>query len=98
MMQYTHRIIGLILLAVLVANCGIKKGLKDFPSIEKYDTIVPRLSYDTDTLKITTQAYLYQNKQKLWELYVQGDPYQIGLQTGALTQKLYQKQETVFFC
>lgn len=97
MMQYTHRIIGLILLAVLVANCGIKKGLKDFPPIEKYDTIVPRLSYDTDTLKITTQAYLYQNKQKLWELYVQGDPYQIGLQTGALTQKLYQKQETVFF-
>lgn len=97
MMQYTHRIIGLILLAVLVANCGIKKGLKDFPPFEKYDTIVPRLSYDTDTLKITTQAYLYQNRQKLWELYVQGDPYQIGLQTGALTQKLYQKQETVFF-
>lgn len=95
-----HRIyslVSVILLAVLVANCGIKKGLRDFPSIGQYDTLVPRLSYNTDSLKITTQAYLYQNKQKLWELYVQGDPYQIGLQTGALTQQLYQKQETVFF-
>ncbi|WP_410879135.1 C45 family autoproteolytic acyltransferase/hydolase [Myroides sp. DW712] len=97
MTRTIHRIFCCILLALLVANCGIKKGLKDFPHIEKYDTIVPRLTYDTDSLKRTTQAYLYHNKQKLWELYVQGDPYQIGLQTGVLTQKLYQKQETVFF-
>lgn len=97
MKHHIYSLVSVILLAVLVANCGIKKGLRDFPSIEQYDTLVPRLSYDTDSLKITTQAYLYQNKQKLWELYVQGDPYQIGLQTGALTQQLYQKQETVFF-
>lgn len=97
MKHHIYSLVSVILLAVLVANCGIKKGLRDFPSIEQYDALVPRLSYDTDSLKITTQAYLYQNKQKLWELYVQGDPYQIGLQTGALTQQLYQKQETVFF-
>lgn len=97
MIQRIHRITLLILLAVVLANCGIKKGLKDFPPLDQYDTIVPQLTYDTDSLKVTTQAYLYQNKQKLWELYVQGDPYQIGLQTGALTQKLYQQQETVFF-
>lgn len=97
MIQHIPRISVLVLLAVLLASCGIKKGLKDFPPLDKYDTLVPQLTYDTDSLKVTTQAYLYQNKQKLWELYVQGDPYQIGLQTGALTQKLYQQQETVFF-
>lgn len=97
MTQHFYRLISLILLALLVVNCGVRKGLKDFPPIAKYDTLVPKLIYDTDSLKITTQAYLYHNKQKLWELYVQGDPYQIGLQTGVLTQKLYQKQETVFF-
>ncbi|MDM1406901.1 C45 family peptidase [Myroides sp. DF42-4-2] len=97
MTQHKHKILPLLLLAFLLASCGIKKGLRELPSLEQYDTLVPQLSYNTDTLKITDQAYLYQNKQKLWELYVTGDPYQIGLKTGALTQQLYQKQETVFF-
>lgn len=92
-----NSLIAIVFFTVLFSNCGIKKGLRDFPSVKQYDTLIPRLIYNTDSLKITAQAYLYQNKQKLWELYVQGDPYQIGLKIGTLTEQLYQKQETVFF-
>lgn len=36
------------------------------------------------------------NKHGLWELYVEGDPLEIGLATGRMTQPLIYQQEEVF--
>ncbi|MGE4513656.1 MAG: C45 family autoproteolytic acyltransferase/hydrolase, partial [Chryseobacterium sp.] len=43
------------------------------------------------------QNYLTKNKQQLWELYIKGNPLQLGYNNGALTQNLMQKQEEIFF-
>lgn len=43
------------------------------------------------------QNYLTKNKQQLWELYIKGNPLQLGYNNGALTQSLMQKQEEIFF-
>lgn len=43
------------------------------------------------------QNFLTKNKQQLWELYIKGNPLQLGYNNGALTQKLMQEQEEIFF-
>lgn len=84
-------------LLLLASSCGVRKGLKVLPNLSQFDTIKPHVEELSATNRITDFAYLTRNKHQLWELYVTGDSYQIGLKTGALTQDLYQNQETVFF-
>lgn len=81
----------------MLLSCGIRKGLNDVPDFTGMDSTVPKVEIVNDSLRITKRGFLSKNKQQLWELYVSGDPYQVGLNTGALTAELYQKQETVFF-
>jgi len=77
-------------------SCGVSKSLKDIPDITSYNQIKPeRISISDSTYK-TSSAYLTANKYGQWELYATGDPYQIGLQTGAVTQELFEEQERAF--
>lgn len=92
-----YKFFSLFLIFFLCLSCGVNKGLKVLPAISIYDTVAPSVIKLTNSTSLSSNAFLLKNKQQLWELYVAGDPYQIGLKTGALTQNLYQKQETVFF-
>ncbi|MEC4113270.1 C45 family peptidase [Myroides pelagicus] len=87
----------ILMVCCLLLSCGIRKGLNDVPDFTGMDSTVPKVEIVNDSLRITKRGFLSKNKQQLWELYVSGDPYQVGLNTGALTAELYQKQETVFF-
>ncbi|WP_459209515.1 C45 family autoproteolytic acyltransferase/hydolase [Aquimarina rhabdastrellae] len=85
-----------ILLCQLFLACGISKSIKDRPDITQYTQEVPeRIRHNDSTFQVANN-YLTKNAQGLWELYVEGDPLEIGLATGKLTQELAQKQEDIF--
>jgi len=49
-----------------------------------------------DSLITCGDSWLKQNKFGIWELFVQGDSYSMGLKNGVLTKDLLQYQEKVF--
>jgi hypothetical protein len=81
----------------LTVSCGISKSLKHQPIISGYNQTIPVIDRKFDTLFVSGNNFLLKNKHQLWELYVEGDPLQIGLLSGALTDSLLKKQETIFF-
>lgn len=89
--------IVLIIMLFAGSSCGISKSIHHQPAISGYDQTIPRVdSFNGNSLHIG-QNSLLQNKQKLWELYVSGDPLQRGLITGSLTDSLLRRQEHIFF-
>nr|WP_183475932.1 C45 family peptidase [Mesonia hippocampi] len=85
------------LFALLLCSCGISKSIKHKPEISKYDYKIPKVIKHSDSLFTTKNNSLLQNKFGQWELYVSGNPMEIGLNTGALYEPLYHYQEEVFF-
>ncbi|MBK6281624.1 MAG: hypothetical protein IPF54_02185 [Draconibacterium sp.] len=49
-----------------------------------------------DSLITCSDSWLKQNRFGIWELYIQGDSYSMGLKNGILTKDLLQYQEKVF--
>ncbi|RZJ72536.1 C45 family peptidase [Flavobacterium sp.] len=91
-----QRIFSFILLTFLV-GCGTSGSLHHKPITKGYDSIAPKVQKISAERFISGNNFLLKNKQQLWELYVEGDPLQIGLETGALEDSLLKKQEKVFF-
>ena len=50
----------------------------------------------SDSLTICNNSWLNHNSYNLWELYVEGNPYERGVKTGMLTQNLIEYQEKAF--
>ena len=67
------------------------------PDISNYNTAKPIVIKQSDTVFTSGKNSLSKNKQGLWELYAEGDPLEIGLTTGALSDSLLKKQEEIFF-
>lgn len=89
--------IVLLLMLFTGSSCGISKSIHHQPAISGYDQTIPRVdSVNGNSIHIGRNS-LQQNKQKLWELYVSGDPLQRGLITGSLTDSLLKRQEHIFF-
>ena len=86
-----------VLLMVLLSSCGVKKSLNDRPDISKYKTTVAEREVINDSTFVVGNNFLTKNKQGLWELYVEGNPYQRGLAIGSLSRELMYRQEQVFF-
>lgn len=84
-------------LAWLLFSCGVSKSLHHTPQLTGYDATLPKVTRVGPTAFSSGKNFLLKNKQNLWELYVAGDPLQIGLQSGSLTDSLLKKQERVFF-
>ncbi|ROH98585.1 acyl-CoA--6-aminopenicillanic acid acyl-transferase [Chryseobacterium sp. G0240] len=83
--------------AFILTSCGVSKSLHHLPDIRQYSLEVPKVTRINDTTFSYNQNYLTRNKQQLWELYIKGNPLQLGYNNGALTQQLMQKQEEIFF-
>ncbi|PRB81216.1 C45 family autoproteolytic acyltransferase/hydolase [Chryseobacterium culicis] len=77
--------------------CGISKSIRHIPEVKQYALEVPTVTRINDSTFSYNQNYLTKNKQQLWELYIKGNPIQLGYNNGALTQSLMQKQESIFF-
>ncbi|WP_082384219.1 C45 family peptidase [Chryseobacterium sp. ERMR1:04] len=80
-----------------LTSCGIRKSIKHIPEVKQYALEVPTVHKMNDSTFNFNQNYLTKNKQQLWELYIKGNPLQLGYNNGALTQNLMQKQEEIFF-
>ncbi|MCV9932263.1 C45 family peptidase [Flavobacterium sp. LS1R47] len=87
-------LIGFLLVCL---SCGTSKSMHHQPKISDYDTILPIVKKQSDSVFSSGNNFFLKNKQGLWELYVEGDAYQIGLNSGALTDSLLKKQEHIFF-
>ncbi len=85
-----------LLVFFVLTSCGVKKSLKDIPKTSQYKTEIPERQQLTDSTFSLGNNFLTKNKQGLWELYVDGNPLEIGLKTGSLTQELFQFQERTF--
>ncbi|MEP3837866.1 MAG: C45 family peptidase [Algibacter sp.] len=88
--------LGWLFLFLELTSCGISKSLHDIPDVSSYNSGIP------ERIKISDSAYtlgpnnLSKNKQGLWELYVEGNPFERGLITGSLTEELFHFQEHAF--
>lgn len=50
----------------------------------------------SDSLTICNNSWLKHNSYNLWELYIEGNPYERGIKTGMLTKPLIEFQEKAF--
>ncbi len=92
----TFRGIQLILILSLI-SCGISKSVHHIPEVSSYTLETPKINKINDSTFSFNRNYLTKNKQQLWELYIKGNPLQLGYNNGALTQSLMQQQEEIFF-
>ncbi len=83
--------------SVILISCGVSKSVHHIPEIKQYSLEIPKITRINDSTFTYHQNYLTKNKQQLWELYMKGNPLQLGYNNGALTQSLMQKQEAIFF-
>ena len=86
---------GLVIL--FLTSCGIKKSINNLPNVSAYNDELPERTRINDSTFFVGNNFLTKNKQGLWELYVAGDPLEIGLISGRLSQELIYKQEAVLF-
>ena len=94
-MLFKKIIFGLLVLFILT-SCGVSKSLEDIPDVSSYNQTKPERIALTDSTYKTNNSYLTSNRYGQWELFAKGDPYQIGLQSGAVTQELFEEQERAF--
>lgn len=94
------RRIGSILLVLCtilqLVSCGTYKSVHHKAVTEGYDATIPAISRQNDSVFTYGNNFILKNRQGLWELYVEGDPLQRGLITGALSKELIKKQEHAF--
>jgi len=85
-----------IVIAIFLNSCGVSKSLKEQLDVSRYQTQIPERVQLNDTTFTISDNFLRKNKQGLWELYVSGNPLELGLKTGSLTQELFNEQEDIF--
>lgn len=95
--SYISKLVFGWLVGTLFVSCGINKSINNLPDVSAYNADIPEKVVVNDSTFSIGNSFLTKNKQGLWELYVEGDPLEIGLITGRLTQPLMYKQEKVFF-
>ncbi|OMP31459.1 C45 family peptidase [Mangrovimonas sp. DI 80] len=81
------------LMLVVMTSCGVSKSLHDIPNVSSFNSQIPDRQKIADTLFVAGTNRLMKNQQGLWELSVGGNPYQLGMVSGSLTQELFEKQE-----
>ncbi|PWB25255.1 C45 family autoproteolytic acyltransferase/hydolase [Flavobacterium sp. HTF] len=82
---------------LMLVSCGITKSKRHLPDLTHYNATKPVVTKLSDSVFISGKNSFLKNKQGLWELYVEGDPLEIGLTTGALTDSLLKQQQKAFF-
>jgi len=83
-------------LVLVLTSCGISKSIHDIPDVSAYDASVSeRVAINDSTFTSGINSFS-KNKQGSYELYVEGNSYQLGLNTGLLTQELFKTQEHAF--
>lgn len=93
---YIIHVLVLCVAALLLHSCGINKSIHNIPDVSGFNANIPERVKINDSTFTAGNSFLTKNKQGQWELYVEGDPMEIGLLTGSLTKELMYTQEQVF--
>ena len=96
-MKSRIQLLFFISFALMFVACGTSKSKKHLPDIAHYNATKPLVTKQSDSVFFSGKNSLLKNKQGLWELYLEGDPMEIGLSNGALSDSLLKKQEQIFF-
>ncbi len=96
-MKYLERLLAFTILIISLNSCGVSKSLHNRPDVSGYDATIPQKIKINDSTFVAGNNFFLKNKQGQWELYVEGNPLQIGKTTGSLTQSFIQKQEALLF-
>lgn len=96
-MKNQSLLLSFIIFTLILVSCGTSKSMHHLPEISNYNAAKPVVTKHSDAVFTSGKNSLLKNKQGLWELYVEGDPLEIGLTTGALSDSLLKKQEQIFF-
>lgn len=88
----------LLLLCIMLqmASCGTYESVHHRPPVVDYNTTVPTVEKHNDSTYTFKNNFLIKNRYGLWEMYVEGDPYQRGMISGALAHNLILHQEDAF--
>ncbi|WP_394336010.1 C45 family autoproteolytic acyltransferase/hydolase [Aurantibacter aestuarii] len=89
--------ITVVFATFMLSSCGVKKSLKHQPDLSSYTTNTVEKTLINDSTFKVNKSFLTKNKFGLYELYVEGNAYQRGLDIGVLTKDLMYTQEKVFF-
>lgn len=89
--------IAFTVLLLTSVSCVSTKKASIPPESTAMSIKLPEIVRHSDTLVTAGANFLVKNQHGLWELYVEGSPYERGQLIGGLTQPLYQEQENVFF-
>lgn len=84
--------LAIMILLVIFFMFSINISPPQIP-VKKYNLELKKIN---DSLIVCDKSWLKKNPYGLWELYVEGDPYERGLKTGVLTQGLIKYQELAF--
>lgn len=95
--KYFVILLLILFLNLILTSCGVSKSIHHLPNVKQYSLEVPKINKINDSTFSYNQNYLTKNKQQLWELYIKGNPLQLGYNNGALTQDLMRQQEEIFF-
>lgn len=93
---YILRVLSVLVILLFLTSCGVKKSLHDLPDVKQYKTEIPERKKINDSTFTVADNFLTKNKQGQWELFVDGNPLELGLKTGKLTQELFHQQEEIF--
>lgn len=85
-----------IVLLLALTSCGISKSIHDVPDVSGYDATISKKTTINDSTFTSGNNSFAKNKYGSYELFVEGNPYQIGLNTGLLTENLFKTQEGAF--
>ncbi len=96
-MKHLGRSLVFTFLVIILNSCGVSKSLHNRPDVSSYNATIPEKVKINDSTFVAGNNFFLKNEQGQWELYVEGNPLQIGKITGSLTQDLMQKQEAIFF-
>jgi predicted choloylglycine hydrolase len=86
----------LLSLILVLTSCGVSKSINHTPDISIYNDSIAVLNTINDTTFTSGNNSFHKNAYGLWELYIEGNPYQLGLNAGLLTQELFKFQEHAF--
>ena len=82
---------------LILDSCVARRSARQQPELDGYNSTTPAVHKQSNSALSYGNNFLLQNRQNLWELYVEGDPLERGLTIGALTDSLLKKQERIFF-
>jgi isopenicillin-N N-acyltransferase-like protein len=89
-------VVGIILLLVVLIAYVRLVSVTDPPQHPELDTAAYRVQRADTGLYTLKNNWFRQSESGLFELYVEGDPYERGIAIGKLTHELVQHQEVVF--